>query len=385
MAVLLWLAMASVAAYELVPASVLPLVTRDLGVGEATASWLVGGLFLGMAVSAIPAGIVLDRTDNRHAFVGCAAGVLVLAATSWHAASSGALGWLVAARFVSGAFVVGLWTSGVNATGTVYAVDRQATGIGFFATAVPVGIASAHLTGARIAGTVGWEGAMLVFAGFGVLAAAGFWLAGVGIDFHGGGRSPRPSDFVAVLNSRPVWIVSGLAFVAFSLNIFFLNWLPSFLVDRLGVTLALGGGLAALFPTVGALGRASSGLVSDRFFGGRRRPVVLGSFLVIVPFVATIVFVRAAAALLAAIVLAGFVTQIGGALLYTYVRELVPSNVVSTALAVLNLVGFLGAFSAPVVTGLLFEATHSHAVVFGYAGVLAVVGVAFSLFAPEPA
>jgi sugar phosphate permease len=181
-----------------------------------------------------------------------------------------------------------------------------------------------------------------------------------------------------------VWLVAGVAFTAFSLNIFFLNWLPSFLVDRLAVSLALGGGFAALFPAVGVLGRGSSGLLSDRLFGGRRRPVVLGSFLIILPFVIVFVFVRSATPLLIAIVVIGFVTQVGGALLYTYVRELVALNVVSTALAVLNTVGFLGAFVTPLVSGLLFEWSGSHLPVFGYAILLALIGGTLSYAAPEP-
>lgn len=375
--------MATAAAYEMTPASVLPLTTSHFGVGEAAASWLVSGLFLGMALFAIPAGIVLDRTNDRNMFLLSAAVVLVLALAGWFAARVGALWWLVGIRFVSGAIIVGQWTAGINATSAIYSSNRQATGIGLFAMSVPAGIALAHLTSAHVAEALGWEWTLVVFPGLSFLAACGFLLSAIGMDFAGGHRSPSRRDFVEVLNSRKVWTVAGIAFIAFSLNLFFLNWLPTFLTDRLAVSLAIGGGFAALFPAVGVLGRGASGLVSDRLFDGRRRPVVLGSFVVILPFVLLIGLVRASIVLLLAIVVAGFVSQVGGALLYTYVRELVSANVVSTALAVLNMVGFLGAFSAPLLTGVLYELTRSHSIVFAYAGLLTVVGVALSWYAPS--
>lgn len=377
--------MAFAAAFEITPASLLPLITDHFGVGPAAASWLVSGLFLGMALFAIPAGILLDRASDRNAFPLAAASVLGLAVVGWYVARAGALWWLVGLRFVAGALIVGQWTAGINATGAVYSEGRQATGIGFFAMSVPAGIAIAHLTSARMAEAVGWNWTLVVFPALSFVAASGFWLASTGMDVTAGGRSPSRDEFVEVLNSRRVWTVAGIAFTAFSLNLFFLNWLPTFLVDRLEVSLALSGGFAALFPGIGVLGRGASGLVSDRVFHGRRRPVVLGSFVVILPFVVVIGLVRTSALLLLAIVVAGFVSQVGGALLYTYVRELVSPSVVSTALAVLNMVGFLGAFSAPLLTGILYESTRSHVVVFAYAGVLTVAGIALAWYAPDSA
>lgn len=54
-------------------------------------------------------------------------------------------------------------------------------------------------------------------------------------------------------------------------------------------------------------------------------------------------------------VVAGFVTQMGLALLFPYVRELVAENVAGTALSVLNVVGVGGEFVTPILTGALPE------------------------------
>jgi nitrate/nitrite transporter NarK len=175
-----------------------------------------------------------------------------------------------------------------------------------------------------------------------------------------------------------------LAFAAFSLNMFFNNWLPTYLVEEFDVSLAEGGLFAAAFPAVGAVARVSSGALSDRLFAGRRKPIVLGSFLVIAPLIVVIAGIRTIALLVAVLVVAGFVTQMGLALLLPYVRELVAANVAATALSVLNMVGLAGAFSAPVLTGVLIDYTGAYTTAFGYAAGLACLGVMVSWLAPEP-
>lgn len=167
-----------------------------------------------------------------------------------------------------------------------------------------------------------------------------------------------------------------MAFVAFSLNLLFNSWLPTYVADNFSLPLGIGGAIAALFPAIGVVGRASGGVISDRFFGTRRRPIVLGPASVAVPFIDRVPL------LLVALVVTGFVTQVGLVLLLPYVRELVADNVAATAFAVLNTVGFLGAFSAPVVAGTLIE-NSGFFTVFGYAGLLAVVGCVLAWYVPD--
>lgn len=61
-----------IGAYALVPASVLPVVTRQLNVGLAAASWIVTAPQVGAAVAGIPIGVALDRVNNvRSITVSC--------------------------------------------------------------------------------------------------------------------------------------------------------------------------------------------------------------------------------------------------------------------------------------------------------------------------
>jgi nitrate/nitrite transporter NarK len=378
----LWLAFDFVVAYEIAPASLLPLVQEGLGVGPTAASWTVSVLLLAMAVFSIPAGIVLDRIDNRRAIYLSTLAVLLSAVWAWQAGADGAYARLLAARFVGGGGIVTLWTAAVNVVDGAFDRESQGTAIAVLATSIPGGFVVGHLTAPSLAAHVGWAGTFPIYGLLGVLAVGGFALAGRGVPIAVDVETPSRREFGAVLRNPHVWAVAGMAFAAFSLNLFFNSWLPTYVAENFSLPLGLGGAVAAFFPAVGVLARVSGGVVSDRLLGTRRRPIVLGSFVVLAPASVAIPLVDRVALLLVVLVVTGFVTQVGLVLLLPYVRELVADNVAATAFAVLNTVGFLGAFSAPVVSGTLIEEVGFSAG-FAYAGLLAVVGCVLAWAVPD--
>ncbi|MEF8851796.1 MAG: MFS transporter [Haloarculaceae archaeon] len=381
-AVTLWLAFLFLTAYEIAPASFLPLVREGLDVGPAAASWLVSALLLAMAVFSIPAGIVLDRVDNRRAIFLSITVLLLSTIWAWRAGRDGGYAWVLTARFVGGGAIVTLWTAAVNVVDGSFDRDIQGTAIAFLATSIPGGFAIGHLTAPLLADRVGWAGSFPVYGVLAFLGVVAFAVTSRGGALTVDAEAPSRREFGTVLRNRYVWTVAGMAFVAFSLNLLFNNWLPTYVAENFSLPLGLGGAIAAFFPAVGVVARASGGVLSDRFFGTRRRPIVLGSFVVLVPASVAIPFIDHVAFLLVALVVTGFVTQIGLVLLLPYVRELVADNVAATAFAVLNTVGFLGAFSAPVVSGALIEEAGFLAA-FGYAGLLAGVGCVLAWSVPD--
>jgi sugar phosphate permease len=181
-----------------------------------------------------------------------------------------------------------------------------------------------------------------------------------------------------------VWLVGGIAFLAYSVFLFVNSWAPSYLTEELQLSLALGGALTALFPAVGVLSRVTGGLLSDRLFGGRRTPVVFGSVLVATPVVAGFTSLRGVPVIVAALLVAGFAIQLSLGLVFAYVRELVEPSVAATAVAFLTSVGLAGAFLAPIAAGAIIERS-GYETAFLVAGGLGLVGVVLARFAPEPA
>jgi nitrate/nitrite transporter NarK len=383
----LFLLSSAAAAYEIAPASVTVTLMADLAITESTAGWLVSVMYLVAVVTSVPVGVALDRTDVTWAVTVAGLALLATGAAGWVVAIDGNYAALLATRVVGGLSYVTIWNAGADLAGRVGPPESRATAVGVFTASAPAGFALGQFGAPLIAGGAGWPA---IFPAFGGLAMFGLALYrwGAGRDDGSGDdadrETPSRDAFLRVFRSRAVWAVCGMGLVGFALYLFLNTWLPTFLFRRLSVTEATAGLLTALFPAVGIVSRTGSGVLSDRVFGGRRRPVALLSFGAAAPVVIGILFVGSIAPAVALVVTAGAAIHLGIGLLFSYVREVVPEEVAATAVSLLTSVGLFGAFLAPVVAGWLVETTGTFRAAFLAAGTVAVAGVALALLAPEP-
>jgi predicted MFS family arabinose efflux permease len=373
----------ALAAYEIVPASVTPLITSSLGVGDAGAGLVVGVMFGTVVVASLPVGVVLDRTNSRHA-VAAAIGLLFLAgAWGWQAATAGAYRSLIASRVVGGVAYVVVWNAGIDIVGRSFGPERRGTAVATFTASGPIGFAVGQAGGPLVADAFGWPAIFPAFTGAALVGLVLFWPASRGNGRASGTSAPSAAELASVVTDRRVWTVGLLGFIGYSLYLFVNSWTPSYLTDQLELSLALSGALVAAFPAVGVLSRVSGGLLSDTLFDGRRKPVVLVSFLVAAPVVGTFTALRTVPLVVAALLVAGFAVQLCLGIVFAYVRELVDPAVAATAVAFLTSVGSAGAFLAPIAAGGLISAVGYRAT-FALAGGLGAVGVLLAWYAPDP-
>ena len=349
---------AAAGAYEIAPASVVPLVRDGLGIGPTAAGWLVSVMYLTAVVLSIPVGFALDRFDVRRTVTAAALGLLVAGAWGWDAATAGAYRSLFASRILGGAAYVVFWNAGADLVGQAVDADVRATAVSAFTASAPVGFALGQFGGPVVANALGWPAIFPVFATAAALGVAVFLAATAGESFDDAIETPAPDpgQLAGVFRSRAVWTLSTLSFLGFSLYLFVNSWLPSYLESELEVSLALAGALTAVFPAMGVLSRTSGGVLSDRLFDGRRRPVVVLSFVLTAPAFAGFVAFASVPAVVALTVVSGFAIQLALGLLYTYVTEHVPDEVTGTAIAVMTSVGLFGAFLAPIVAAEIIAA-----------------------------
>ncbi len=376
---------AAAGAYEIAPASVIPLVREGLDIGPTAAGWLVSVMYATAVVLGIPVGIVLDRVDVRRAVTVAAVGLLVAGVWGWVAATAGAYWWLFSSRILGGFAYVVFWNAGADLVGQAVDPDLRATAVSTFTASAPVGFALGQFGSPLVAGSLGWPAIFPVFAAIAVLGVVVFLVSTAGQSFHVATETSVPdrSQLLSVFTNRDVWTLSTLCFLAFSLYLFLNSWLPSYLTAELGVSLALAGGLTALFPAVGVVSRTSGGVLSDRVFGGRRRPVALLSFLGTAPAVGGFVLFTEVGAVVVLLVVSGFAIQLAIGLLFSYVGEVVPREVSTTAVSVMTSVGLFGAFLAPIAAGEVI-ARAGYRTAFLAAFVVALVGLALASRVPEP-
>lgn len=371
------------AAYEIAPASVLPVIQESLGLEASTAGWLVSIMYATAVVTSIPVGIVLDRFSVRRVILFGTVALVVAGVWGWYAATAGAYLWLLVSRVLGGIAYVIFWNAGANVVGSAVAPRYRATAVGVFTASAPVGFALGQFGSPLIATVAGWPAILPLYAAMGVVGVTIFLFATrrhvPGVD----AATPDRTALRELFTNQAVWIVCVLCFLAYSLYLFVNTWLPSYLVDGFGVSLAVSGLLTALFPAIGAIGRSSSGVVSERVFSGKRRPVVVSSFVVATPAVVAFAFVSQLGFVGGAVIVVGFAIQLVTGLLFSYVAELVPPAVRTTAVSLLTSVGLLGAFAAPIAAGTIIDRA-GYGPAFLVAGGVAFVGVLLALYAPEP-
>jgi predicted MFS family arabinose efflux permease len=370
------------AAYEIVPASVTPLIRDSLGVGSSAAGLLVGVMFGTAVVTSLPAGAVLDRTDTRRMMTLAVLALFVAGVWGWIAGRSGSYWSVIASRAVGGVAYVVVWNAGIDIVSRAVSAGSRATAVGIFTASGPVGFAIGQGTGPLVAARFGWPAIFLAFTGVPLLGLLVFLPASRGL---GGARGDAPSlaEFGTVLRNRTVWLAGALGFLSYALYLFINSWGSSYLTGEIGLSLAVSGVLVAVFPAVGLVSRISSGLLSDRVFDGRRRPVLLGSFLIAAPLMLVFTRLGSIPLLVAVLLLSGFAIQLTLGLSFTYVREVVESHVAATAVAFQTSVGLAGAFLSPIAGGAVVDAA-GFDVAFLLDGALALGGIALAWRAPEP-
>jgi len=375
---------AAAGAYEIAPASVIPLVRDGLGIGATAAGWLVSVMYLTAVVLSVPVGVALDRFDVRRAVTGAALALLVAGVWGWLAAADGAYWSLFASRALGGFAYVVFWNAGADVVGQAVDPEVRATAVSAFTASAPVGFAFGQFGSPLVAAAFGWPAIFPFFATVAVLGMGAFLAATAGESFRDAIETPPASraQFRSVFANRAVWTLATLAFLAFSLYLFLNTWLPSYLENELDVSLALAGALTALFPAVGVVARTGGGVLSDRWFGGARRPVVVLSFLGTTPALVGFVTIADVPAVVAFTVVSGFTIQLSLGLLFTYVTEVVPEEVTTTAISTMTSVGLFGAFLAPIVAGELIERSGYRAA-FVAGLVVALAGVLLAWRAPD--
>ena len=380
-----WLMWVFIGAWAITPASVLPVVMEAFGVRETAAAYVITAPQIAATITGIPIGMYLDRVDQRRSVLLATLLLVVVGLGGSLAASAGSYWALLGTRVVGGLGLVTLWTAQTAMITRAFQTSRQATAVGVFVTGYPAGYAFGQFSGPLIASVLDWTATFGLYTVVGFLFALGFSLIGRRVPAaSGSGDSPGLGQLGAVLRSRAVWGVALLSLLSYMLYMIFNSWMPTYISRTFDVGLAQSGLYTALFPAIGILARPGGGLLTERVFGGRSRPVIGISFVVAGITAAAMALGGTIIALVAGLVAAGFFIQLQFGILYTLVQSYVPTNVGGTAVAVISAIGWLGTFAGPPIVGALIEMRGGYGVVFGAAVALAVGGTATVLAISEP-
>lgn len=346
----------------------LPILARSFEVAPEVAAQAVTALLIGRTASLFPCGYVVDRYGRRVAMVVgpliVMAGVLSIATTPW-------FGLVLVGMMLVGAGE-GLWSLGreIAAVEQIRAEQRGRVIGAFF------GVSSAGTTLGPVVGgqLTDWSGYAAVFVVAGLFAVI---VSGIGLTYRDSParrlRKPaaekkrrfRPFDAIAPGYLTTFQVVMFASFCSMLRGTSVQSLLPVYVVSDLGYSASEVG---YLFGVVGFVQLAMilpAGFISDKI--GRKAAVVPAALFGAVAFVGYALSSGPVGLVVSSVVL-GLASGLATGSMTSFTYDMVAPDARGSVQAFRRSVGEIGAFSGPIVGGVVAGMSHA--------------GVAFAVFAP---
>jgi sugar phosphate permease len=270
---------------------IIPLLRADLGISNSQAGWLMAFFFMSYTIFQLPSGFLGDRFGPRKVLT-CGATISIIGNLLFSAGSSFPV--LALGQCVNGLGQAMGWSSSIKLVVNWFPRSQRATAIGLFVTCVTGGSSAGMRLSGLLGDSLGWRSVFVILPGLMAVATLFFWLL-VRDHPHEKGLpdfedeadlekriadDPR-SGLSLVLNNRTLWSVGLVYFCFVYVQFGCLVWIPSFLKDTYALSVDRAGSISALVFLPGILASPLSGLLSDRFFHGRRKPLIFLGLLVL--------------------------------------------------------------------------------------------------------
>lgn len=331
----------------------------ELGLTDTHYSWLLTAFMVPYVIFYILSGRLVDRFGTRISLT-LFTGVWSLANLFSGLAQN--FGQLAASRALLGAAEPGAFPAITRVMMTWFPKERRAFAWSLLSPCMTAGAILAPPLVAQVTGHWNWHMAFIIPGIAGIGLAAAWWAAD---------RNPPtfPSETEAVaappslgliLQDRRVWLLLAARAMTDPVWYFHLSWLPGYLQERLGLTLAQLGWLGPIPSVLGSLSVVAAGWAADRFVGRGVSPVnvrvkMFAVMAALAPIGAFTTFAPNIAVALVMISLVAMVCQIwffGQSML---VADIFPKNSAATIAGLLGAVGATGGLLINALAGPLIE------------------------------
>jgi NNP family nitrate/nitrite transporter-like MFS transporter len=365
-----WVAIAFLNGVLIAPAPVFTQLIQVYDIGSAGAGALVSALLLTALLAQIPGAYLIDRLDNRK-LIGIAiiglnlAGLPAFLVPTFEVA--------LASRLATGIFVPFIFVPLANLVSEAYP-EARTRALGWYLSAPPAGYALGTFLTPLLPPVLGLFSIYIAYTLPILFLVPVLWWSSRDIAEDRGPMLPFRA-YAAAFRSLELWRL-GLAFVStYALYILFTSWMPTFLTEVGGASVAVGGALAALVPAFGILSRPLGGRWAETRFAGDKRFILLLSFLPLIPLslVWLSLFALPWAFLLLPVI--GFFIQLPFSVYYAFASQILPDRLRGSAYTFMNMISLIGGVVAPLLAGYLLDLTGSFAPSFLLAAAFAVAGL----------
>lgn len=248
----------------------IPILEHDLHIDNGQAGLLSTFLFLGLAITYIPAGALADRYGTRPVLLGSASllalGGILLPLFPW-------LPWILLCRIIVGLGAGGAFVAGA---GVAASLEKHASlGQGLYGGAVQIGSGLGLLITPILQAWFGWQGAFLTWGLFGIAAILVWLFVNDGQIAH----QPRKIDVKAGVRSSAIWTLGLSHMGTFGLGNAIATWIAVYLFHQYAIPLGLAATLGSSALLTGMFFRPLGGILIARRIIGAIPLLRLGTIL----------------------------------------------------------------------------------------------------------
>lgn len=163
--------------------------------------------------------------------------------------------------------------------------------------------------------------------------------------------------FKYVFNNKFLWIFSAANVLVYIVRYGVVNWAPTYLTEVKGYTITHSALQSALYELAGIPGMLFAGWASDKFFHGRRSPL-MAIFMLLVTAAVMVYWLNPPGNYMvdsAALIAIGFLIYGPVMLIGVAALDLVPKKAAGTAAGLTGLFGYLGATAAELGLGIIVQ------------------------------
>ncbi len=373
----------------------IPLLKADLGITNTQAGWLMALFFISYTIFQLPSGFLGDRYGPRKVLTW---GAVISIAGNLMFSQATTVGVLCLGQLANGLGQSMGWTSSLKLIVSWFPRSRRATAIGLFATCVTVGSSAGFRLSGLLGDHFGWRSSFIIPPVLMAMVALLFWMVVKDNPRERGlpdfddeiqlerqiENDPRP-HLSLVMTNRMLWSVALVYFCFVYVQFGCLVWIPSFLKEAYAMSVDRASTISALVLLPGVFASPLAGFLSDHYFGGKRKPLILMLMFILALGCFLLSQDVSIALAVCTLVIVGLMIIMPDVLLAAY-----PSDILSRKLSATGM-GFLTTFTSTAgiistpLSGKIIDLFDSYAAVFFSFAVVALAGALLTLSIREKA
>lgn len=247
-----------------IPAA-LPELRVELVIGFVAAGWIASILSVTSALFGVTAGLLSDWFGHRRLLL---ANLGIMAIGSGLGGIAGDAGWLMASRVLEGVAFLGLMVSVPSLMLQAATARQQPFVLGLWSARMPVGMALMIAVSPALLIEIGWRGIWHVNAGLSLLLLATIAVRSRGLPPLARRRGADPGRDLKLALTRPgPWLLGACFMTYAAIWMAVMTWLPTFLIETAGYSLAAAAGVSALIVVCNAPSNILAGWLAQRGIG----------------------------------------------------------------------------------------------------------------------